>query len=754
MTRPPAHRVGCPTLRVAIRPLLAAACCLCVAPALHAQRAEPAPVAPAADDAKSLDTIVVRGERAPASLALDAPSETGSRLALPLRELPASVSVVTREAIRASGARTAVEAVENAVGMTAQIGVGSIPSYGTRGFTGGDITIMRDGIRQNTAAQSSRPLDSFLFDRIEVLKGPASLLYGEGAIGGAVNYVSKQAGERLEGEAALSAGQWDNYAAAIGAGGPTALDGWGFRIDASSRQERGFVDRQRARYDAVGGELRWHPTTDTSIRLAGTILEDDTESYYGTPVVYDAVIDQNGVQSVRRANTATDRLVNARIEPATRRLNYNHRGNFARARNSFWRLIADTRLSPAWTLRNEAYAATQDFDWQNTESTVWNPATQRVDRSSFLIIFRDDLQLGNRLDLRWDGSLFGRPNQFLVGALYDRNDQDRNSGQPGVPPSPIPASVPLTGFDPGVAPNVSPIVTVNVLTRTRAAYVENVFALTPALSLIGGLRYDQIDIDRTSFIGAAPFSKCYTPLTGRVGATYALRPQVNVYASYSYAAQPVAQLVSLSAAQDEFSLQKGRQVEVGVKASAWDDRADLTVALFDIKKRDLLTSAIVDGVRINSQIGAQVSQGAEFELALRPAEGWQAGAQLAWNWTAEFEDFNENLGTGVVSRSGNTPPNVPKLVAGLSLQRAWRDWRARAALRHVGEREANNNNGIQLDAYTMLDASLSRDWDRVSLTLRGRNLTDRQYAPATASGGLMLRLADPRSAELGLEVRF
>lgn len=704
--------------------------------------------------ATELDRVVVNASRLPTgTLALDTPSDTGSRLALPLRELPASVSVVTREAIRTSGARTAVEAIEGAVGMTGLIGVGSIPSYSTRGFTGGDVTIMRDGIRQNTSSQASRPLDSFLFDRIEVLKGPASLLYGEGAVGGAVNYVSKRAGNAFEGEAVVSAGSWSNAHAAIGFGGPTAVTGLDFRADASHRQERGFVERSDAHYSAVAGELAWQVSPDTSWRLAATVLDDDALSYYGTPLVYDAVIGLDGVSRVQRANAASDRLVNARIEPASRRLNYNQRNNFARARNSFTRLIGETRLSPDWTLRNETYAATQAFDWENTESTVWNPATQLVDRSSFFLIYRDDLQLGNRLDLRWDGRLFGRSNRFLVGALYDRNDQDRNSGQQ-VPPSPTPASVPLIGFDPGVGPDVAPIVTVNVVTRNAAVYVEDMLDLTGRLSLVGGLRYDRIAVDRTSLVGAARFTKTYEPWTGRLGAVYALREGINAYGSYSRAAQPVSQLVSLGAAQDEFGLQTGRQFEVGLKASVWAGRADLTLALYDIEKNDLLTSTIVEGVRFNSQIGSQVAQGAEVELALRPAPGWQLGAQLAQLWKTEFEDFNENLGTGVVSRSGNTPPNVPKTVAALSLLRDWDRWRARAALRHVGERQANNNNGIQLPAYTTLDASLTHRWDRLSINLRGRNLTDRQYAPAAAAGGLVWRLADPRSVEVGLEYAF
>lgn len=713
------------------------------------QAALPAPEAPPAQ------SVVVTGARTlSTALSLDLPNQTGSRLGLELRDLPASVSVVTQEQMQVSGARTALEAVRSAVGMTGGIGVGSIPSYVTRGFAGNDVTIMRDGIRQNTSSQASRPLDSFLFDRIEVLKGPASLMYGEGAIGGAVNYVSKRASDKFNAESVLSVGPWGNAAAAVGAGGPTGVAGVSFRADFSHRKERLYVERSGARYDALGGELAWQATADTRISLSGTVLDDSVSSYYGTPVVYDAVIDNNGVQTVRRANTATDRLVNARIDPATRRLNYNNLDNFAQARNSFWRLVAETQLSPEWSLRNETYAATQRLDWRNTETTVWNPVTGLVDRFNVFLIFRRDLQVGNRLDLTWNGNLFGHANRLVVGALYDHNDQDRNSGQPGVPPSPTPASVPLIGFNPGFGPPVVSSKTLNVVTKTSAVYIENAFDLNADWKLIGGLRYDRITLDRTSFIGAAPFAKQYGPLTGRVGTVYTVAPQVNVYASYSYAAQPVSQLVSLAAAQSDFSLQKGRQWEAGIKATGWDSRADLTVALFDITKRDLLTSEIVNGVRINSQIGAQVSQGMEFEAVLRPAAGWSIEARLATTWKAEFQDFNENLGTGVVSRSGNTPPNVPKRVAGLSVLRTWAGWRGRVALEHVGVRQANNNNGIQLKAYTTLGASIEHRWDRLSLTLRGRNLSDRVYEDSAAGGGLMRRLADPRSVELGLRYEF
>lgn len=698
------------------------------------------------------EEVTILGSRIDESLGLKTEARTGSRLDIQVFELPASVSVVSQSTIQLRGARTALEAIEAAVGMSGGVSVGSIPNYATRGFTGNDLTVMRDGIRQNTNSQSSRPLDSFLFERVEVLKGPASLLYGEGAIGGAVNYVSKLPSDTPSADIYASQGSWNARRFGAGFSGPLG-EQFAFRVDASLNESDGYVERSDARYRAVAASLNWQVSDATTLMLGGTFLQDNVQSYYGTPVVYDAVINVDGQQVVAKARGSTDRLVNARIEPATRRLNYNNLDNYSRTENSFWRLVLETRFNEHWSLRNESYAATQLMHWGNTESTVWNPVTQLVDRSSYFLILRDDLQLGNRLDLTWTHELAGRPNQLLFGALYDDNNQDRNSGQ-SYTTTPTPASVPLTGFDPGYAPQATESKTLNIKTRTTAVYIEDVFEPLDSLKLVGGLRYEQIDIDRISYTSELPFSKTYRPTTGRLGLTYSITPALNLYASYSRAAQPVSQLVSLTASQLDFSLQKGRQYEIGGKAQWLSGRLETTLALFDIEKNDLLTSEWVDGEQIQSQIGAQVSQGTELSFAGRFAHGWRVDANFAWTWIAEYREFSENVGSSVISRDGNTPANVPKVVAGLFVAKSFGSVQASAGMRYVGERQANSNNGIQLDAYTVVDASVGYQWQQFTATVQGRNLTDRQYAEWASGSGLMQRLADPRSVELSLRYRY
>lgn len=667
------------------------------------------------------------------------------------------------------GLRTAVEAVEAAVGMTGGTAFGSIPNYSTRGFGGNNVTIMRDGIRQNTASQSSRTVDSFLLDRIEVLKGPSSLMFGEGAVGGAINYVSKNPDLTRRGELLASAGPWESYRFGLGLGGPLLPPGasrtlpLSYRLDLSLNSTAGYQDRNQQDYLGLAGALGWRVNSRLTLTYSGTWLADSVESYYGTPVLYDAVVNTTvagASPEVRLFNSATDRMINPRVDPAARRTNYNILDNYADTENSFNRLRAELALAPDIELRNETYLTTQLLRWRNLETNIWNPLTRLVARSSFLTIYRDDVLFGDRLDLSVRRPLFGLANRFLIGASLEHNDQIRG-GTPGNVPTVLPG-VSLLQPDVGTGPAARFQKTSRIVVETHAFFAENILELTPALKLVLGLRHDHISLRRdnlpnpttTPAIVFNTFKKGYRPWTGRAGVVWSATKNLNAYASFSTAAEPVSQLVGLALANADFSLQKGRQFEVGLKASLLRDRLDFTLALFDIGKKDLLTSTLdpVTGVRLSQQIGAQRSRGTEAALALSPAEGWRIEFNAAYT-DAEFATFNENLGSGVVSRRGHRPANVPRWVANAFIsKRLGSGLTVSGGPRYVGERFGNTNNSVIARAYTTLDAAVSYPWRRTTLTLRARNLLDEDYEPV--AGTAMRRLADPISAELTLRTSF
>jgi iron complex outermembrane receptor protein len=712
----------------------------------------------------TLDQVDVVSEKEKAfSLPLDASPATGSRLGLANRELPASISIITQEMMQFRGLRTAVEAVEASVGMTGGTQFGSIPNYSTRGFGGNNVTILRDGIRQNTASQSSRTIDSFLLDRVEVLKGPSSLMFGEGAVGGAINYVSKSPDRTFRGEVSTSIGPWDSYRVGVGVGGPLAGKALAYRADVSLNSTGGYQDRNQQDYFGFSGALSWRPTSRLTLTAYTTWLEDSVESYYGNPVIYDAVVNTtiaNAQPEVRSFVNATDRMINPRVDPASRRTNYNILDNYADTENSFHRLRAEWAVSPTLDLRSEGYVATQLLKWRNLETNLWNPVTRLVARSSFLHIYRDDVLVGNRTDLTFKGDVLGRRTRALIGGSFERNDQVRG-GTPGGVPITL-SSVSLLNPDVGFGPAARFQKTSRIVVETHAFFAEATMDAAPGVKLVGGLRYDHIALQRDTLANPtvtpatvfSTFKKGYRPWTGRLGLVYEVNRTLNAYASVSTAAEPVSQLVGLNSTQADFALQKGRQIEIGMKGSLVDGKVDFTVALFDIEKKDLLTSTLDPntGVRVSQQIGAQTSQGVEVAAGLSPAEGWRLEANVAYT-DAAFEDFNENLGTGVISRKGKRPSNVPEWVANVFVSKRFANGLTLSGgPRHVSDRFSNTNNSVVAEAYTTVDLAVSYPWKRWSFTLRGRNLLDEEYEPVT--GTTMRRLADPISAEFSARVQF
>jgi iron complex outermembrane receptor protein len=726
---------------------------------------------PATDDLVTLDRFAIAAEKENNfSLPLDALSTSGSRLGLTSRELPASVSIITQEMMQLRGLRTAVEAVEAAVGMTGGTNFGSIPTYSTRGFGGNNVTVLRDGIRQNTASQSSRTVDSFLLDRIEVLKGPDGLMFGEGAIGGAVNYISKSPTENFRGDALASYGAWGSYRVGLGAGGPlrkSALNAQpstlNFRADYSHNQTYAYQERNSQRYDAIALSLAWRATDKLTLTWFGTFLDDWSESYYGNPVIYDAVVNTTVAHAqpeVRLFANATDRLVNPRVDPAARRTNYNVFDNFAATENVFNRVRADLRLSPDLELRNESYVATQLLKWKNTETNTWNPVAKNITRGALTLIYRDDVLVGDRLDLTLKKRLAGHANRLVVGGIFEHNDQIRG-GAAGNQVTAIPA-VTLLNPNVGYSPASRFQKTSRIGVETHAFHLQDVFDVTANFRAVIGLRYDHISLQRDTLANnttATPtpfstFKKEYRTTNGRLGAVWILSQEINAYASVSRAAEPVTQLVGLTATSADFSLQKGQQYEAGLKGTFLRGKLDATVAIFDLLKKDLLTSTTdpITGLRTNQQIGAQKSQGIEAALAVSPGDGWRVELNGAFT-DSSYADFNENLGTGLISRTGKRPSNVPEWVANVFVAKRFaHGFALSGGPRYVSDRFGNTNNSVIATGYVVLDASASYSYHRATFTLRGRNLLDETYEPV--AGTTMRRLADPRTAELSVRTSW
>ena len=681
------------------------------------------------DVARVQESVLVEGVPGPADvLRLDAAASGGTYLDIPIRELPASLTVLSQELIQERGARSVVEAAELAGGITTFVDSGSMPAYNMRGFssTNGSVSVMRDGIRQNTVPQSGRQLDSFLLERVEVLKGPSSLMFGEGAAGASINLVTKQPQRRFGGETLMSYGSFGARRAGLDLTGSLTRT-LSARIAGIYTEAGGYADRTGDRMRSTFASLAWTPAEAVTLKATGVVSDNATTSYYSTPFI-------NGV-----------------IDPRTRFLNYNMRDNINKGHNNYGWIDAEIVLPSGWKLRNKLFAATQRVDWRNFEGYSYNAAAQQVAVSGYFLAKRDDVMVGNQVDAQKTLTVFGRTVNFVSGLLVQDNNAKRWSTPPGAPTFSVDPFNPQPIVDPGLQYFRNR----DVDTNTKALFAEMLLHATGRLKFSGGVRWDNITNGRLDYPALTTSGKTYRPATGRIGVVFTIHPDVNLYASNSRAVEPTTPFVSIGGNQLAFSLQPTRQWEAGAKAATLGGRLDLTGAYFSIGKRNILTSTVVDGVRLQQQIGKQVSHGVEFTFFGRPHPAFTVAGDFSYT-NAEYAEFNENVGTTgttVISRSGNDVPHVAPVVWNLTPSQQFGPVTVSATVRSVGARWGEAANTRCLSPYTTLDARVSIRLPKASrLIFMGRNLTDEFYIPR--SSNTSGRVAAPRGYEVQLTKTF
>lgn len=688
-----------------------------------------------AQAADHLETVEVFGRRIE-GLGLAERTTTGSRLDLSPLLTPASIEVLAGDVIRQRGDLSIVDSVTRATGITSEATPGDGgTALSARGFVGhNSIMQLLDGARLFVGAGTvTFPFDSWSVDRVEVLRGPASVMYGQGAIGGVINIVSRQPNtEAQEGQVELAFGEDQRSHAAVDVTGPLGED-WAYRFDVSYNQADNWVDRADSDSLAIAGTLQWDVSDTLRLSLAYDYGDQHPMEYFGTP------------------------LLDGRLDESLRHQNYNVRDSKLHYRDAWTRLKAQWQASENVRVNNQVYWLDTDRQWRNVEEYKFNVDTGEIDRFSYTGILHHQEQIGETADVRVEHELFGRENHVAIGFDFNRvrfthaNDFDD-------PQFDLVSSVPLRNFDPGAFIDASPTIPrFRTETAQYSLFFEDRLVLDEQWSVIGGLRYDQAEIDRVNLINpAASFDAAFSDTSWRFGVVFQPVETLSFYGQYATAVDPTGSLITTNALQSQFDLSTGEQIEVGVKQSLWDRRLEWTLAAYRIEKKDLLTQ---DPTSANpqdlQQVGQQSSRGIEASLALNIAERWRIDANAAL-LNAKFDEFGEEDDEGnIISRNGRRPPSVPEQAANLWVSWAANDqWRARAGLRYVGKRYTDNASRLELPSYTVLDAGV--DWAptrQLSLTAALRNVTDEVYGLAAYTTSQWI-LGQPRTAELQARYHF
>jgi iron complex outermembrane recepter protein len=681
---------------------------------------------------------------------------SASLLGLTVRETPATVEVVSKQEIQERGYRTVSETAQGAAGVTAGDFPAEPSAFSMRGFTNSQINTLYNGIRVGPQNMTSRIMDTFNLERVEFLKGPASLMSGEGAAGGAVNFVTKtpHAGP-IQNEAFVSYDSFGTLRTAIGSGGSTAVQGLDYRVDLSRSGIKGFIDDTNTDLWTASGQLNYRASETFKAFVAAEYKRDSGSAYWGTPLVPIAFSGPFALPglvsgSYRSFYNGTN-LGPVTIDSRTLTTNYNVLDNRNKAEELWLRGGFEWLLSDGVTLRTQAYAYNADREWFNNEISAFNSAVNLVDRERFFVGHNQKLY-GDMTDLTWNSRIAGMDNRAAVGIGASRLEFAR-PGAANFPFDQVTLVNPNRGFYGLLA------------TQLQTADIDNIYLtfedrlkLTPTFALIGGLRAEQIALDRTSAFANGtqrpgfPFSKTWEPLTGRVGYTWDAIPGLTFYSQYATGADVAANNLFLLNANQPLNLTTSRTLETGVKQLFWDSRAEWTLSIYDIERKNVY--AAQGGQQLNIA-GRQLSKGVELAAAVRPVKEVTVWGNIAYV-NAEYADYVFPGG----SFSGNTPPNVPNVVfnAGGSyrFQTPWL-WPAEigASVRHVGDRFNTDANTVKLLAYTVADAYAFVDIDRTRVAFRVRNLTDEKYvAWGDPFYPDQVLLGAPRSYEISASFKF
>jgi len=667
-----------------------------------------------------LAPVEVTAGRDAASLGLDQASNSGSRTGVTARELPASIESVDSLTVQERGDYTIMDAITRAAGVS---GVGSggngAMSFSTRGFTGtNSVGLAEDGMRLSTGSGTQNyPNDSWGYERIEVLRGPASVVYGSGTVGATINAVRKAPSRNASAEALFGIGS--DGTGRIGLGGSGALgEIASFRVDAYAHTTDGQRDLGNASGSKLMTTLRLQLNSDLRFELLADYSKQKPERYWGTP---------------------NDK---GRIVSSLRDENYNVSDAIISYEDKRLRGRVEWQANDWLSLRDEVYYFEANRHWKNVEQYSLNAAAGTVDRSDYLEIRHNMDQTGNRLE----AGIRSDRHRGVVGWEVARVNFRHSNNSPYGGTSTVSAADPAHGTWSSPDPTLAKFDTRSTL---QAFYAEDAWQFADQWLLLAGIRHDVADVSRHELVSGSDFAKTLHGNAWRLGLTYRLNPATSLYAQASAGHDPVTSIITMNLSNSKFTLTKGKQVETGIKQSLGNGRGEWTAALFRIDKDDIITRDPANPA-LSVQGGSQHSQGIELSAALTPWKNWRVEGNYAV-LRARYDELRE---AGGADRAGKRPTDVPEQVANLWLHRLIGPVQASLGGRYVGKRYADNANSVTLPGYAVADAALAWKYDsQTTLRLIGRNLTDKVYA-TTSYGSQQFVLGQGRSVELVAELKF
>lgn len=673
--------------------------------------------------------IVVIGQQSEAETQSYQPttSVTGTRTESNLLNVPQAVSVVPRQVLRDQAARNIDEALYNVSGITQTNTLGGTQdAVMKRGFGDNrDGSILRDGVR-SALARNFTPTT----ERVEVLKGPASMLYGMGEPGGVINMITKKPQLMQQAHIEGWGRSFNGGGGQLDLTGPLGQSGFAYRMIVDHDETDYWRNFGRHRQTVVAPSIMWFGET-TTVRVAYEHME------YLTPFDRGTIIDS-------RTGKPVD-------TPRHRRFDEGY--NATRGDQDNITLQVDQVLNDHWkSTLTYAYGRNRYSDNQARALSL-NPMTGVLTRQADATASAVSQAQAVQMTLNGDLDLGGMGHQMLFGFDYEDNRTYRGDMIRDKKNADFNIYHPVYGLMP-----VSTKVSAKNSDHRRNLksygwFMQDAIELTDKWIVLAGLRYDHFDV----FSGKGrPFitntESAGSKLIPRTGVVYKLTPEISFYGSYSESFKPNS---SIAKQISSLPPEQGQSWEIGSKVELLNGVTG-TLALFDIAKRNVMVNELIDGETVTRTAGRVRSQGIELDVAGQLTDNLSAIATYAYIGARVTEDPNNK---------GNQMTNVARNSASLFLTQTlgstgWQsgdEMRIGAGARYVGRRAGDAANRFTLDDYTVADAfisySLLVNHYRVKWQLNVKNLFDKTYYPSSG-GNLRVAVGEPRQFVLRASIDF
>ncbi|ENO86467.1 TonB-dependent siderophore receptor [Thauera linaloolentis] len=667
---------------------------------------------------------------------------TATKMPLSIRETPQSVTVMTAQRIEDQGLTSLSDVVQATPGLTVTKWGGERYRFTSRGFQVNNLMVDGLPIQYEEAALSTGAMS--MYDRVEVMRGAAGLMEGEGTPGGSINLMRKRPTREFQGSLTGSVGSWDNYLGSLDVGGPIneagTLRG---RAVVSHQDKKSFIDDYENKRTLVYGILEADLTPATTATLGFSYSNEDNPG-----------VDWNGI------GTWPD----GSFLPISRSTRMSPSWAYWDKKSTTVFADVEHRFDNGWKAKLAATSIDSEMDMMGTylANQTAAPSYNLVGGSPAYRYARDQYSI----DAHAAGPvrLWGGTHELVFGASHRKNKWKDE----GAPTDFTPVSFNPLDWSPRSVPKPTITGSWNLWTRDAereqtGIYGSGRFKLSDPLTLIAGARvdwYKQTIAQQWggSAYGASDF-KVDHEFTPYLGAVYDLNVQHSIYASWTRIFNPQDYYTADGGLLDP---QTGSNYEVGIKGEYFGGRLNASAAIFQIDLENLPdglpVSQCATGLTSCYRSAGEVrSRGVEFELNGELAPGWQMATSYTYASAKRLSEASayDPIGSYSIGKryATNIPRHLFKLATSYRLPGELSRWKVGGSL-HVQD-GVKSPWGVKQGGYAIAGMHASYAVTRqLDLSLNVNNLFDRKYYSTIGSYSDANFFGDPRNFLLTAKYRF